>query len=70
MSAADLPDWLARFDSGHYRPVTFLERGIALPFNTPHLPGGRIRLRRMDLARAIEIIAGPEAAAAPLAEPG
>lgn len=36
-------DRLARFEAGHYRPVTFLQRGVAMPFTTPHLLGGRIR---------------------------
>jgi hypothetical protein len=34
---------LARFEAGHYRPVTFLQRGVAMPFTTPYLLGGRIR---------------------------
>src|SRR5690349_20540157 len=46
MSPPELPDWLARFESGHYRPATFLERGVALPFTTPGLLGGRIRPAR------------------------
>lgn len=29
--------------AGPYRPATFLQRGLALPFTTPHLLGGRIR---------------------------
>lgn len=36
-------DRLARFEAGHYRPITFLQRGVAMPFTTPHLLGGRIR---------------------------
>ncbi|WP_149540268.1 hypothetical protein [Siccirubricoccus phaeus] len=34
---------LAPFANGHYQPVTFLERGVTLPFTTPNLLGGRIR---------------------------
>lgn len=34
---------LAQFDSGRYRPATFLLRGVAIPFTTPYLLGGRIR---------------------------
>lgn len=40
MEAADL---LARYATGHYKPATFLERGVALPFTTPYLMGGRVR---------------------------
>ncbi len=39
----DLSVLLARFSAGRYRPTTFLERGVAVPFTTPHLMGGRIR---------------------------
>ena len=34
---------LSRFATGRYKPTTFLERGVAVPFTTPHLLGGRIR---------------------------
>lgn len=34
---------VARFEAGQYRPMTFLQRGVAVPFTTPHLLGGRIR---------------------------
>jgi hypothetical protein len=34
---------IARFETGHYRPATFLERGVTLPLTTPYLLGGRIR---------------------------
>jgi hypothetical protein len=34
---------IARFEAGQYKPVTFLERGVTLPFTTPYLLGGRIR---------------------------
>jgi hypothetical protein len=34
---------LARFASDRSRPASFLERGLALPFTTPTLLGGRIR---------------------------
>lgn len=37
------PERLARFEARHYRPVTFLQRGVAMPFTTPYLLGGRIR---------------------------
>lgn len=43
MPPAEIPGWLARFRAGHDRPATFLERGVALPFTTPCLLGGRIR---------------------------
>ncbi len=39
----DITAMLSRFAAGRYRPVTFLERGVAVPFTTPHLLGGRIR---------------------------
>lgn len=41
--AVDTLPWLARFEAGKYKPVTFLDRGVALPFTTPALLGGRIR---------------------------
>ena len=34
---------VAKFEAGQYRPMTFLQRGVAVPFTTPHLLGGRIR---------------------------
>ena len=43
MAAAETLPWLARYDAGKYQPVTFLERGVVLPFTTPSLLGGRIR---------------------------
>ncbi|MFZ4406289.1 MAG: hypothetical protein ACOYOH_03055 [Paracraurococcus sp.] len=43
MAAAETLPWLARFEAGKYQPVTFLERGVVLPFTTPALLGGRIR---------------------------
>jgi hypothetical protein len=43
MTAPETLPWLARYDAGKYQPVTFLERGVALPFTTPALLGGRIR---------------------------
>ncbi|MDO9708785.1 hypothetical protein [Paracraurococcus lichenis] len=43
MAVAESLSWLARFEAGKYKPVTFLERGVALPFTTPALMGGRIR---------------------------
>src|SRR4051812_11062010 len=43
MAAVETLPWLARFEAGKYQPVTFLERGVALPFTTPALLGGRIR---------------------------
>lgn len=39
----DIADLLSRYASGRYKPATFAERGVALPFTTPHLLGGRIR---------------------------
>lgn len=39
----DLSVLLSRFSQQRYKPATFLERGIALPFTTPALLGGRIR---------------------------
>lgn len=33
-----------QFASGHYRPTTFLERGVVVPFTTPMLLGARLRL--------------------------
>jgi hypothetical protein len=53
MLCPDLPDWLARFESGHYRPATFLERGVTLPFTTPSLLGGRIRPADRGLAELV-----------------
>src|SRR4051812_2909771 len=43
MAAVETLPWLARFEAGKYQPVTFLERGVALPFTTPALLRGRIR---------------------------
>jgi hypothetical protein len=43
MATPDSMSWLLRYDAGHYKPVTFIERGVALPFTTPSLMGGRIR---------------------------
>jgi hypothetical protein len=43
MAAPETLPWLARYDAGKYQPVTFLERGVVLPFTTPTLLGGRIR---------------------------
>jgi hypothetical protein len=43
MAAPETLSWLARFEAGKYKPVTFLERGVALPFTTPALLGARIR---------------------------
>jgi len=43
MGSADATSWLVRYDAGKYKPVTFLERGLTLPFTTPALLGGRIR---------------------------
>lgn len=40
---SDLTAVLSRFAAGRYRPITFLERGVTVPFTTPHLLGGRIR---------------------------
>ena len=34
---------VARFEAGQYRPLTFPQRGVAVPFTTPHLLGGRMR---------------------------
>ena len=53
MPPSDLPDWLARFESGHYRPATFLERGLSLPFTTPSLLGGRIRPAETRVAELV-----------------
>ncbi len=39
----DLSAMLSRFAAGRYKPTTFLERGVTVPFTTPHLLGGRIR---------------------------
>jgi hypothetical protein len=39
----DITAMLSRFAAGRYRPTTFLERGVGVPFTTPHLLGGRIR---------------------------
>lgn len=36
-------DLLARFGAEAYQPVTFLERGVTVPFTTPFLFGARIR---------------------------
>jgi hypothetical protein len=41
--ATDTVSLFERFAAGHYQPVTFLERGLTLPFTTPHLLGARIR---------------------------
>ncbi|MDB5375319.1 MAG: hypothetical protein JWP04_3961 [Belnapia sp.] len=43
MPSSHAADNAARFATGQYRPVTFLQRGLAVPFTTPHLMGGRIR---------------------------
>src|SRR3954447_13592861 len=43
MAAVETLLWLARFEAGKYQPVTFLDRGVALPFTTPALLGARIR---------------------------
>ena len=43
MDAEDTVAKLMRYSAGHYRPVTFLERGITLGFTTPALLGARIR---------------------------
>ncbi len=34
---------LAKYASGRYRPTTFMQRGIMVPFTTPVLAGARIR---------------------------
>lgn len=41
--ADDLAAQLERMASGEYRPATFLERGVAVPFTTPMLLGARLR---------------------------
>jgi hypothetical protein len=43
MDAEDTISKLLRYNAGHYKPVTFLERGVALGFTTPALLGARIR---------------------------
>lgn len=43
MSGPDAQTTLERFAAGQYKPATFLERGVTLPFTTPQLLGGRIR---------------------------
>lgn len=43
MTEPPSPAWLDQYVTGHYRPVTFLDRGVALPFTTPALLGARIR---------------------------
>ncbi len=40
---SDSLDKLARFASGKYRPMTFLQRGVHVPFMAPALAGARIR---------------------------
>lgn len=42
-SGSPLPDCLTRFKAGKYRPASFLDRGVTLPFTTLCLLGGRIR---------------------------
>lgn len=42
-SPPSLASLLERYAAGQYKPATFLERGVALPFTTPLLLGGRIR---------------------------
>jgi hypothetical protein len=41
--AGDLAAQLESIASGDYRPTTFLERGVAVPFTTPMLLGARLR---------------------------
>jgi hypothetical protein len=41
--AKDVVSLFERYAAGHYQPVTFLERGVALPFTTPQLLGARLR---------------------------
>jgi hypothetical protein len=43
MGSSDAVSWLVKYDAGQYKPVTFLDRGVTLPFTTPALLGGRIR---------------------------
>lgn len=40
---AELSQLLDRYADGHYQPVTFLDRGVAIPFTTPILLGARAR---------------------------
>ncbi|TCZ64403.1 hypothetical protein [Roseicella aquatilis] len=60
MAFADTPPWLSRYESGKYQPVTFLERGVALPFTTPALLGGRIRPGRKAAELVLANPAGAE----------
>jgi hypothetical protein len=39
----DLSTRLEKFATGQYRPTTFLERGVVVPFTTPQLVGARLR---------------------------
>jgi hypothetical protein len=41
--AEDISARLERLGSGDYKPTTFLERGVAVPFTTPMLLGARLR---------------------------
>lgn len=57
--AGDLATRLASFASGDYRPTTFLERGVAVPFTTPLLLGARLRpSNRKGLELVIANISG------------
>jgi hypothetical protein len=57
--AEDLSRALERLASGDYRPSTFLERGVSVPFTTPVLLGGRIRPgRRRGLECVIANLSG------------
>jgi hypothetical protein len=40
---AELSQILDRYADGHYQPVTFLDRGVAIPFTTPILLSARAR---------------------------
>jgi hypothetical protein len=43
MDAEDTVSKLLRYNAGHYKPVTFLDRGVTLGFTTPVLLGARVR---------------------------
>lgn len=51
---AELSHVLDRYADGHYQPVTFLDRGVVIPFTTPVLLGARTRPadRGLDLILA------------------
>ena len=44
---------LDRYSKGQYQPITFLDRGVSLPFTTPLLMGARLRLVAGD---ALELV--------------